>query len=92
MDELLTVTVTRNEAEAEIVCGLLRGEGIRCMQRITNLGFVTGGEVASSGGGVRAVMVRAEDYERACTLLRGAMDDAALEHGSAPAYDSEQSR
>ena len=69
MAELARLTVVRNAIEAEIVCGLLRDEEIDCMQRITNMGFVAGGEVPTSGGGAREVLVREDDLERARAVL-----------------------
>jgi hypothetical protein len=69
MAELARLTVVRNAIEAEIVCGLLREEEIRCFERITNVGYGAGGEVPTSGGGAREVVVRSEDLERAREVL-----------------------
>jgi hypothetical protein len=69
MDELTRVSVVANEMEAELACGVLRGEGIECMHRITDFAFGSGGEMPSSGAGAREVLVRAADAERARELL-----------------------
>jgi hypothetical protein len=43
MDELVVVEVVATQAEAELLCSLLRSEGIRCTHRvsITALGQLT---------------------------------------------------
>ena len=63
------LTVVANEIEAELVCGMLRSEGIKCTHRITNLGFGSGGEMPSSGGGAREVLVERQSLEVARELL-----------------------
>ena len=77
MSDPVRLTIASNEPEAEVLCGLLRSEGIVCMHRITNMAFGSGGEVASSGAGPREVLVRPEDLERSRCLL----DDATADHG-----------
>ncbi len=52
--------------EAELLCNDLRGAGIRCFHRITDLGF--GGSEIASTGGPREVLVRAADVERATKI------------------------
>ena len=68
MDELTTVQVVRSEAEAELLCGLLRSSGIRCMHRPTNqaAGAMDG---ATSSFGSREVVVNAADAEAARAVL-----------------------
>lgn len=78
--EPVTVAIVRNEAEAELACGMLRSEGIDCDHRITDFAFGSGGEMPASGGGPRAVIVRAGDAGPARELLAaGPVDDADLE-------------
>ena len=58
-DELAVVEVVATEPEAELMCSLLRGAGIRCVQRLSNRGAGVG-----DGGyalGPREVLVRAHD-------------------------------
>jgi Putative prokaryotic signal transducing protein len=60
-----------DEAEAEIVCGLLRSEGIRCFHRETDF---TAHAAIPGPGGWREILVNEEDLPRARELL-----DAAVE-------------
>ena len=53
--------------EAEILCALLRTEGIECDHRATNLG--SGSMDGMPGGGPREVVVDAEQLARAQELL-----------------------
>jgi len=76
--ELVRVAIVRHEYEGELVCGLLRGSQIKCMQRLTNLGFGGGGEMPTSGGGTREILVRSEDYEQARELLAASPSSDAL--------------
>ena len=69
MNAPVRLTIVGNEVEAELVCGLLRAEGLRCTSRITDIAFGQGGELALSGGGPREVLVRPEDHRRATELL-----------------------
>ena len=74
MTELARLTVVRNQPEAEIVCSLLRSEGIQCFHRPTD--FAAGafdGAVSSAGG--REVVVAAADLERARELLDAPLAD-----------------
>lgn len=68
-DSPVRLTIVGNEAEAELVCGLLREQDIRCAYRITDLAFGQGGELPLSGGGPREVLVQSADLERARELL-----------------------
>ncbi len=38
MSDIVRLTIVRNEPEADLLCDLLRSEGIRCMHRVTDLG------------------------------------------------------
>ena len=65
---LVTLTVVHDEAEAEIVCGLLRANGIECSYRKTDVaaGSWTGG---FARGGPVELLVNREDVVRARELL-----------------------
>jgi hypothetical protein len=61
----VSITVVSSELEAEILCGLLRTEGIKCYSRETSpLGRMYGLQI----GGVE-VVVNAEDAQRAGELI-----------------------
>lgn len=64
---LVHLTVVPNAAEAEILCALLRTEGIECDHRPTNLGV--GSMDGMPGGGPREVVVAEESLARAQELL-----------------------
>jgi Putative prokaryotic signal transducing protein len=66
-DELAVVEVVRTEAEAELLCSLLRTARIRCLQRLSDRGAGVG-----SGGyaaGPREVVVQARDLGGARKVL-----------------------
>lgn len=66
-EEPVGIAVVANETEADVACGLLRTEGIRCGHRLTNVG---GGLAESVGSfGPREVYMRSADVERARALL-----------------------
>lgn len=73
----VSLTIVRNELEAELVCQLLRSEGVRCVHRITNAGFGMGGEMPMSGGGPREIVVRPDDLVRASELLAAFASEAS---------------
>ena len=61
------VEVVATEPEAELLCSLLRGAGIQCIQRLSNRGAGVG-----QGGyavGPREVLVRAHDLGSARKVL-----------------------
>lgn len=68
-DDLQQIHIARNEAEANIIMNVLDANDIKSMTRITDFGWGTGGEIASSGGGPRAILVNAEQADRARELL-----------------------
>ncbi len=72
MDEA-RLTVVSNNAEAEMLCGMLRLEGIECYYRKTNYGAGSSDGMLSSFGPTELVVSPA-DLERARELL-GAGDD-----------------
>jgi Putative prokaryotic signal transducing protein len=66
-EELAVVEVVATEPEAELLCSLLRGAGIRCFQRLTDRGAGVG-----DGGyalGPREVVVQARDLGSARKVL-----------------------
>jgi putative signal transducing protein len=67
MPGLVHLTFLPNEYEAELLCALLRTEGIECDQRSTNLsvGMMDG----MPGGGPREVVVAEQSLTRAQELL-----------------------
>jgi hypothetical protein len=75
-DEPVRLLIASNEPEAEIVCSLLRADGLRCAHRITDLAFGSGGELPSSGAGPREVLVRQDELERAREVLAAATQSA----------------
>ena len=62
----LTVVPTANEAEAELLCGLLRTDEIECDHRPTNFGA---GTMDGLPGGAREVLVAADDLDQAREIL-----------------------
>jgi hypothetical protein len=66
VDDFVAVTVAPNETEAEIICGLLRSEGIECSYRQTNVGA---GAFDGMPGGSQEVVVAADDLQRAHEVL-----------------------
>lgn len=71
MPELVALTIVRNEVEAELLCALLRTEGIDCDHRSTNFGV---GSMDGLPGGAREVVVDQEKLERAEELLAASTD------------------
>ena len=58
-----------DETEAEVVCGLLRSEGIRCFYRATDL---TAHTRLAGPGGWREILVNEKDLPRARELVDAA--------------------
>jgi hypothetical protein len=67
MDDLATLTVVRNETEAELVTALLRTAGIPSFHRQTNAGAGFGDGMPQTGA--HEVLVEADDLERAREAL-----------------------
>jgi hypothetical protein len=65
--ELVRLTLVPNEAEAELLRGLLATEGIDSMQRQTDVS--AGALDGWAAGGMREVLVRAADLESARALI-----------------------
>jgi hypothetical protein len=62
------LTVVGNELEAEMLCGLLRTNGIACMSRRTDLAAGMA-DASSAIGGPREILVEEEQLEAARKLL-----------------------
>jgi len=62
------LTVVANEPEAEMLCGMLRANGIACAYRTTNLSAGMA-DASTAMGGPRAVIVEEEQFEEARKLL-----------------------
>ncbi len=66
----VTVTVVSDELEAEMVCGLLRTNGIACWHAKTNMAAAIGGEAGNlSMAGARMILVSDADLASARELL-----------------------
>ena len=68
--EPVVLTVVHDEAEAEIICGLLRANGIECSHRKTDLAAGTWTIGFASGGPVE-LLVKEEDLVAARELVPG---------------------
>ena len=66
-DQLVRVAIAPNEPAADMLCSLLRTEGIRCMSRVTDVGAGALDGVAPIGS--REVLVNSDDEARARELL-----------------------
>jgi hypothetical protein len=64
----VTLTVVGNEPEAEMLCGLLRANGIACMHRRTDLAAGMA-DASTSMGGPREILVEEAQLEEARELL-----------------------
>jgi hypothetical protein len=67
MSNAVRLTTTENEIEAEILCGMLRAEGIQCVQQPTN--YSADQSMGGGLGGWREVLVDEADLDRARKLL-----------------------
>lgn len=68
-DDWVVVEVGRSEAEAELLCSVLRGAEIECLLRLTNSGAGAGDGLGIVGA--HDVLVSRADAEEARDLLRG---------------------
>jgi len=69
--EPVVLDVVGSEPEAEVICGLLRSEGIDCEVQRTD--FAAGmSDGFPSGGGPHEVVVQAADLARAREILENA--------------------
>ena len=76
MDSRARLTVVPDEGEAEILCRMLRTEGIRCAHYRTNASS-GGSDASTSFGGWREIVVLENDLERANALLPTAESEVA---------------
>jgi hypothetical protein len=67
------LTLVPSEVEAELLCALLRTDGIECEQRPTN--FSVGMMDGMPGGGPREVFVGEQDLARAREILAASRSD-----------------
>jgi hypothetical protein len=66
--QIVRLTLVPNEGEAEMLCRLLRTEGIPCSYRSSDLA-VGGADAGYSFGGWREILVDDNDLARARELL-----------------------
>jgi Putative prokaryotic signal transducing protein len=64
----VTLTVVGSELEAEMLCGLLRTNGIACTYRITDLAAGMA-DASYAKGGPREILVESSQLEEARKLL-----------------------
>jgi hypothetical protein len=67
VDDLVVLEAVSTEAEAGLICDILRDAGIKCLYRPTN--FAAGAADGWSSGGPREVVVRGEDVGEARRVL-----------------------
>ena len=67
-DEFVAVEIAQNEAQAELLCSLLRSADIECVPKLTNRGAGAGDGLAVAGE--HEIMVRRGDAEDAREILR----------------------
>jgi len=65
----VTLTVVSNDLEAEMLCGLLRANGIECSYAKTDVGGALAMYTATSQAGPTAVLVDETRLEQARKLL-----------------------
>jgi len=70
---LVHLTVVPNAYEAELLCALLRTEGLTCDLRPTNLGV--GMMDGLPGGGPKEIVVAEQDLARAQEILAASRND-----------------
>jgi Putative prokaryotic signal transducing protein len=66
--EPVVLEVVGSEPEAEVICGLLRSEGIACAVQKTNFA-IGAADGFPSAAGPREIVVHAEDLARAREIL-----------------------
>jgi hypothetical protein len=67
VDDLVVLEAVSTQQEADLICAILRNEGIQCMPRPTN--FAAGANDGYLLSGPREVFVRAEDLGKARDVL-----------------------
>ena len=66
-DDVVRLTTVPGEPEAEVLCGLLRSEGIECAHRATPEDDSAFENIGSDG--IREILVHAKDLDRARELI-----------------------
>jgi hypothetical protein len=61
------VGVASSEAEAELLCSVLRGSGIECLTRVTNSGAGAGDGLGTAGA--HDILVSAQEAQDAREIL-----------------------
>ena len=74
--DTVRLTVVPDEGEAEILCRMLRAEGIRCAHIRTNASS-GGSDASQSFGGWREIIVLESDLESARALLPASEDGSS---------------
>jgi hypothetical protein len=69
MSEQVRLTVAADEGAAEVVCGMLRSEGIKCFERVTDVAA----ESFPGPNAWREIVVLAADLDRARELLEASV-------------------
>jgi hypothetical protein len=67
----VTLTVVDNDLEAEMLCGLLRANGIKCVHEKTEAGAAIGMALRTSQAGPTSVLVDETQLAEARKLLPG---------------------
>jgi hypothetical protein len=67
MDDWVIVGVAGSEAEAELLCSVLRGSGIECLTRVTNSGAGAGDGLGTAGA--HNILVSAQEAQDAREIL-----------------------
>jgi Putative prokaryotic signal transducing protein len=67
MDDWVVVEVAGSEAEAELLCAVLRGAGVECLPRLTNSGAGAGDGLGTVGA--HDIMVSPQDAQDARAIL-----------------------
>lgn len=82
VSDLVVLEVVGSEAEAMLVCAILRDAGVQCMHRVTNLG--SGAMDGLTMGGPRAIVVRPEQLDLARRTIREQRDGPRPDAGRRP--------
>jgi Putative prokaryotic signal transducing protein len=67
VEDWIAVGVAGSEAEAELLCSVLRGAGIECLPRLTNSGAGAGDVLGTTGA--HDIMVSPQDAQDAREIL-----------------------
>jgi Putative prokaryotic signal transducing protein len=67
VDDWVVVEAASSEAEAELLCSVLRGSGIECLTRVTNSGAGAGDGLGTTGA--HNILVSAQEAQAAREIL-----------------------